>query len=203
VGSVLLCHSVDAVVAQDVAAIRKLEAESAMFVLEHHQPFLSPLPSVVRARSTSGSADELRRRYEVMHETINSHAHRTGLARSRNPSTASAQGGAERGGGGARPLGEAVVSMLREATGYSLLGGGGGGGGGGGDRFAAEGGLAGDPHGGTLSRSRRSSRAGTLTRGGAEPARATYRPLSLATSAALVALGFGLGVAFGGARGRR
>lgn len=40
----------------------QMEAESRVFTLEHHSSFLSPSPAVVRARSTSGSADELRRR---------------------------------------------------------------------------------------------------------------------------------------------
>ncbi|KAG8465979.1 hypothetical protein KFE25_005549 [Diacronema lutheri] len=70
-GSVILCHSDESVVREDVAAIRQLEAESRVFVLEHHTSILSPSPAVVRARSTSGSADELRRRYEAMNEAIN------------------------------------------------------------------------------------------------------------------------------------
>lgn len=69
-GSVILCHADARVVAEDVEAIRRMEAESAVFELEHHSNILSPSPAVVRARATSGSAGELRRRYAAMNEAM-------------------------------------------------------------------------------------------------------------------------------------
>lgn len=88
VGSAILCHKDRAVLDRDVQAIRQMEAEGRIFVLEHHTTVLSPLPSMVRQRSRSGSAGELRRQFDALSGAR--------LARSRNSSAVKTQDQLER-----------------------------------------------------------------------------------------------------------
>jgi hypothetical protein len=157
-----------------------MEAESRVFVLKRHSTFLSPLSSVIRSRSTSGSADELRRRYELMNQNLNT----SRLERKR------------RGRGAfAAPLAK-LRAMLREAVGYSA-------------EDDADTALTSGSEGtqkGLLTR--RSSRlsGSSLKASLMGPARApasSFRPLSLATSALLFSLGFGFGLVVGVAKGAR